>query len=223
MSLGEKLRLARQEAGLSQRALCGDAITRNMLSQIENGTAKPSMATLQYLAGRLQKPVSYFLGEAAAESSPLARLVLALEQAKSAAEVDILWEQCIDAPAWIRRQAVLRKTQWDPESTLHLVPQLPELDTELLLRARAALSEGQIQRAINCLNACENRDPAWQLAMGEALLLQKNYAQAAHHFHQAEEHYPHRTSEALEVCYRELEDYQKAYHYACRVRNLSGR
>ena len=32
MELGEKLRLARLEAGLSQRALCGDEITRNMLS-----------------------------------------------------------------------------------------------------------------------------------------------------------------------------------------------
>lgn len=43
MELGEKLRLARLEAGLSQRALCGDEITRNMLSRIENGAARPSM------------------------------------------------------------------------------------------------------------------------------------------------------------------------------------
>ena len=60
MGLGEKLRLARQEAGLSQRALCGGEITRNMLSQIEHGTARPSMKTLQYLATRLGKPVSTF-------------------------------------------------------------------------------------------------------------------------------------------------------------------
>ena len=52
MELGQKLRLARQEAGLSQRQLCGEVITRNMLSQIENGSAKPSMETLRYLAGR---------------------------------------------------------------------------------------------------------------------------------------------------------------------------
>lgn len=61
--MGELLRKARLEAGLTQRALCGDRITRNMLSQIENGTARPSMATLQYLADALGKPVSYFLGE----------------------------------------------------------------------------------------------------------------------------------------------------------------
>lgn len=63
MEMGQLLRQARLEAGLSQRALCGQQITRNMLSQIENGTARPSMATLQYLADALGKPVSYFLGE----------------------------------------------------------------------------------------------------------------------------------------------------------------
>lgn len=63
MELGKKIRAARLEAGLSQRQLCGDVITRNMLSQIENGSANPSMTTLQYLAGRLEKPVSYFLQE----------------------------------------------------------------------------------------------------------------------------------------------------------------
>ena len=63
MSLGEKLRQARLEAGLSQRALCGEEITRNMLSRIENGAAQPSMRTLQYLAAQLGKPLSFFLDE----------------------------------------------------------------------------------------------------------------------------------------------------------------
>ena len=63
MELGEKLRAARLEAGLSQRQLCGDTITRNMLSLIEHGSAKPSMDTLKLLAARLEKPVSFFLEE----------------------------------------------------------------------------------------------------------------------------------------------------------------
>ena len=63
MTLGEKIKQARLEAGFSQRQLCGEEVTRNMLSQIENGTAKPSMATLSYFAARLGKPVSYFLEE----------------------------------------------------------------------------------------------------------------------------------------------------------------
>ena len=65
MELGERIKQARLDAGLSQRALCGDRITRNMLSQIEHGTARPSMQTLQYLAERLEKPVSFFLEESA--------------------------------------------------------------------------------------------------------------------------------------------------------------
>lgn len=68
MNLGEKLRNARLEAGLSQRQLCGEKISRNMLSLIENGSAKPSMDTLQYLAAKLSKPVGYFLDEQAVTS-----------------------------------------------------------------------------------------------------------------------------------------------------------
>ena len=63
MELGEKLKQARLEAGLSQRQLCQELITRNMLSQIENGSARPSMDTLRALAQRLGKPLSYFLEE----------------------------------------------------------------------------------------------------------------------------------------------------------------
>ena len=68
MELGEKIKAARLEAGLSQRQLCGDLITRNMLSQIENGAARPSMDTLRSLALRLGKTVSYFLEDQAVTS-----------------------------------------------------------------------------------------------------------------------------------------------------------
>lgn len=68
MALGEKLKQTRLALGMSQRELCGDRITRNMLSQIENGTARPSMDTLRYLAGRLDKPVGFFLEEQTSES-----------------------------------------------------------------------------------------------------------------------------------------------------------
>ena len=68
MELGQRLKAARLEMGLSQRQLCGDVITRNMLSQIENGAARPSMDTLRYLAGALGKPLSFFLEENAVTS-----------------------------------------------------------------------------------------------------------------------------------------------------------
>ena len=78
MELGEKLRQARLDKGLSQRALCGDIITRNMLSQIENGSAKPSMETLRLLAARLELPLGYFLEDAL---SPNAQLMARLRTA----------------------------------------------------------------------------------------------------------------------------------------------
>ena len=63
MSIGSRIKAARLEAGLSQRQLCAEHMTRNMLSQIESGSANPSMKTLQYLAQQLGKPVSFFLEE----------------------------------------------------------------------------------------------------------------------------------------------------------------
>ena len=77
MELGEKIRAARLEAGLSQRQLSGEIITRNMLSQIENGTARPSMDTLRSLAERLGKTVSYFLEDQAVTSPNQERMDLA--------------------------------------------------------------------------------------------------------------------------------------------------
>jgi len=86
MELSQKLKQARLDAGLSQKALCGDRITRNMLSQIENGSARPSMDTLRYLASQLGKPVSYFL-EDTAVTSPNQAL---MEQARQAAPSEAL-------------------------------------------------------------------------------------------------------------------------------------
>ena len=53
MKLGEKIRLARLNAGMTQNELAGDFITRNMLSQIENGLAMPSLQTALYIADKL--------------------------------------------------------------------------------------------------------------------------------------------------------------------------
>lgn len=86
MELAQKLKQARLDAGLSQKALCGERITRNMLSQIENGSARPSMDTLKYLAAQLGKPVSYFLEEDAI-TSPNQEL---MEKARRATPSDAL-------------------------------------------------------------------------------------------------------------------------------------
>lgn len=84
MELGQKLKQVRLERGLSQRRLCGDVITRNMLSLIENGAASPSIETLRYLAAQLGKPVSYFLEEETV-TSPNQKL---MEQARAAFDTE---------------------------------------------------------------------------------------------------------------------------------------
>ena len=61
MTMGDKIRHVRQSKGMTQRQVAGDRITRNMLSKIENGSATPSIKTLNYIAERLGLPSSYFL------------------------------------------------------------------------------------------------------------------------------------------------------------------
>lgn len=96
MTIGQRILQARQAAGLSQRALAGTEITRNMLSALEHDAANPSVATLRYLSERLGRPVSYFLGE----DNPGAAGWETLVQARSAFEAgefrrcrELLWAE----------------------------------------------------------------------------------------------------------------------------------
>lgn len=107
MELGQRLRQARQEAGLSQRQVCGGEITRNMLSLIENGTARPSMDTLRYLAGRLGKPVSWFLEEESV-CSPNQAVMAAAREAFSAGD----WERSLKALTEYRRPDPVFDWEW---------------------------------------------------------------------------------------------------------------
>lgn len=110
MTLGEKLKQARLEKGLSQRELCGEEITRNMLSLIENGAARPSMDTLQYLAARLGKPVSWFLEENAVTSPNEQRMAsarLAWQQGRAGAVKEILTGYESPDPVFDREQELL--------------------------------------------------------------------------------------------------------------------
>ena len=63
MTLGDKIKKTRTESGMTQTELAGNAITRNMLSQIENNTAVPSVSTIKHIAKKLNIPVGYFLSD----------------------------------------------------------------------------------------------------------------------------------------------------------------
>ena len=61
MTIGKKLKKAREDASLTQQQLSSGIVTRNMLSQIENDRAQPSLDTLSAFADRLGIKLSYFL------------------------------------------------------------------------------------------------------------------------------------------------------------------
>ena len=71
MTLGEKLKQARLDRGLSQKQAAGTQITRNMLSLLEADRANPSMRTLEYLAEQYGLPVSWFVDERMQETPAL--------------------------------------------------------------------------------------------------------------------------------------------------------
>lgn len=270
MTLGQRLRQARLEAGLSQRQLCGDTITRNMLSQIENGTAAPSMGTLKTLADRLNKPVSYFLEEQtvtspnqetmekarnAYKAGNFSAAAAALEDYRSPdpvfdPEYGLLKALCAMAMAErairdcrfpyaarllaqaeqagretayytpdLERKRLLLLGKTGQEIAGTIAGKLPELDTELLLRAEAALQGGDFLRCARLLDAAEDRQsPRWNLLRGEAYFAQKDYAAALPCYTLAENAYPRQALPRLEVCCRELGDFKGAYEYACRQR-----
>ena len=83
MELSQRIKNARLEAGLSQRQLCAGAVTRNMLSLIESGKARPSMDTLRHFSQILGKPMSYFLDEDTV-TSPNQQVMQAAEAAYEA-------------------------------------------------------------------------------------------------------------------------------------------
>ena len=156
MEIGDRIKQARVDAGLSQRQLCGDTITRNMLSLIESGKARPSMPTLSYLAGQLGKPVGYFLCE------------------------------------------------------------------EILSPEQTGLEETRRALAKQCaavLDTSSKKDEGWYLLRGQTAFAMADYAQAAEFLSKAEGAFAKLCVPALELCYRELGDFKRAYEYACKQKN----
>lgn len=65
---GKRIKEARISKKMTQSEVVGDFITRNMLSQIENGCAAPSVKTLEYLADVLDISVAELMPRSDEES-----------------------------------------------------------------------------------------------------------------------------------------------------------
>ena len=259
MALGQRIKQARLEAGLSQRQLCGDTITRNMLSLIESGKARPGMDTLTVLASRLGKPVSWLLEEDVVVSPEQA----VLEQARQAycredftqviriletlavpgPEEKLLMllclcragEQALAQGKNVYARSLLDKAEQVAEDCIYICPalgywrlfleakaggklgaELVGLADQLLLLEGASFSPEQGAKA---LDAMVNRDDDWYCRRGKIYVERGEYARGAELLHRVEDRYPQVCAPLLEVCYRELGDYKRAYEYACRQKN----
>lgn len=237
MTMGQRILQARLEAGLSQRELAGEEITRNMLSSLEHDSANPSVSTLRYLAQRLGRPVSYLLGEDGPSEAAAAfaagdyrrcRELLQGAQRQWLEPVALLREaeQAIAAgriPYARQLLSALGETDsplFGPAQRRYAailrcrcgeIADIPE-DGALLLKAKAALDSGRPADAERYLLAIDDRDGEWEEQMGECRFQSGDYAAARDHFLRCPE--SPRIIRRLEVCFRELEDYKMAYLYA---------
>jgi tetratricopeptide (TPR) repeat protein len=63
VTLGERVRAARRELGMSQAQLAGEELTKGFISQVEAGLVRPSLRSLQIIASRLGRSLDYFIGD----------------------------------------------------------------------------------------------------------------------------------------------------------------
>lgn len=266
MELGERIKTARIEAGLSQRQLCGEVCTRNMLSMIESGRAKPSMETLRHFSRQLGKPLSWFLEEEAVLSpnqAVMEKVETAWKNGDFSGGLESLGDYRGPDPVFDSVRYLLETTllleladravrqgklpfarglldrvaragentayPWDRQRWLllrfaagedarDLAPSLTGMEQRLQLLAKAAMEAGDPSRAAEYLTAVDQREPEWYLQMGTILLEKKEYAAAAEMLQAAEAQFPLQCISLLEICYRELGDFELAYKYACKER-----
>ena len=88
----------------------------------------------------------------------------------------------------------------------------------MLIRAGVSIGEGKPDRALQYLDAMENKSsPQWNFMRGKACMAQKNYEDAITHLKAAEGSRPQECAAMLELACREMEDYKGAYFYACKI------
>ena len=145
--IGERIRKARLESGLSQAQLGAPHFTRAYLSAIELGKVRPAMKSLEFLADKLGKPASYFLEDAEADRRRQEREF----EIRSA---EVLLSRQTAAQAIERTRPLLESSESPAERCrLHLIlgtahnhlVQGPEALRELAAAERLQQSAGQVQ------------------------------------------------------------------------------
>gem|GEM_PF-5081950 len=176
-TLGERIRRERQRLGLTQAELAGEEMTKSFISQVEADLARPSLRTLQLLAQRLNRPVSYFLDEPEVDppAPPLAAFP-ALRQARALAAagataqaLERLDQALVELPPTdllsqarlLSLRAELMASTGPPDQVVHAYRQAADAwratgdereEASLLLHwARYEMTRGRTDRAIRLL------------------------------------------------------------------------
>ena len=237
MELGERIKQARLAAGLSQRQLCGEKLTRNMLSLIENGAARPSMDTLRYFAQQLNKPLGWFLEEEAVVSPnqqvmDKARACWRVGDGRGVLETlerykpgDDTFDDEMGLLGYLATLSEAEKALDEGKLPYarHLLARKWEsayikgVNGDGLLLARA-VQESDPGRCLEILQAARDKSSArWLYLAGQAAYKMGDFPRAAEWLTPVEEKYPDVVG-LLEVCHRELGDFKLAYEYACKGR-----
>ena len=174
--LGDRIRLARIDAGLSQAQLGAPHFTRAYVSAIELGKARPAMKSLEFLADKLGKPVSFFVADEEADrrrlegSSRLARASQLVAEGKALEAVELLEPLLANAKASSERADLQRG-----------------LGRALREAGRNGPAVAALTEAVQIFDALSNRE---QLArargeLGACLVQMTNYGEAEAQLEQA--------------------------------------
>ncbi len=176
-SLGERVRAARRSRGMSQAQLAGDQLTKGFISQIEAGLVRPSVRSLQIIAGRLGRSLDYLIGdEPLASSKRLTFHRLAAEAAAERRDWNEVREEIAAAlqlrPEGLERAKLLRVLATAEVATgntegafdhisqaIGLIdPAIDALEVARLLHARGAayLDSGQLVASVDALEAARD-------------------------------------------------------------------
>ena len=155
--LGQKLRQVRIAKGITQSALAGDRITRNMLSLIEHGSASPSLSTLMYLSEKLDTPVGFFFSQTEKDEGIYLKMMV-IEKLRSAfftknydkcedIALDLPEEAIDDEISFILAVSYLNKSL-DAANELDIVTAAERLAAAEVIAENSVYCGGSFQRAI---------------------------------------------------------------------------
>jgi tetratricopeptide (TPR) repeat protein len=134
--LGDRLRLLRVAAGLTQTELAGDRFSKEYVSQIERGKTRPTAETIEWLAQRLEVDAAFLSSGVSTDERSRVEALLARAEALSKA---YRYKDAVDAYAEARAAV----------SATNSV----ELEVRTLSgEAWARMQEGDVRAAVELLN-----------------------------------------------------------------------